>query len=63
MPKALTPEEIIDAYLSRLVKISEYAKREDVSITEAHRRADGGKIVKRIIGGVAFIVLPAPPAK
>lgn len=53
-----TKPDPIESYLNRLVKISTYAKREDVSVTEVHRRAKDGKIEKRIIDGVAFVVLP-----
>ena len=46
------------AYIQRLIKLSTYAKREDVSVTEARRRLLAGKIEGPKIDGVQFIELP-----
>ena len=52
----------IAAYLARLVKVSTYAKQQNVSTIEAYRRITAGKVEGVKIDGVAFVVLPAPPA-
>lgn len=52
------PAEVAD-YLNRLVKMSTYAKRENVSVTEATRRLKAGKIEGPKIDGVQFVLLPS----
>lgn len=49
------------AYIERLVKMSTYAKREDVSVTEATRRLKAGRIEGPKIDGVQYIELPEKP--
>lgn len=48
----------VQPYIDRLVKLSTYAKREDVSVTEATRRLKAGKIEGPKIDGVQFVLLP-----
>jgi hypothetical protein len=52
----------IRAYLDRLVSIPDYAKHEGITVTQAHRRIEGGKADTELIGKRVFVVLPAPPA-
>ena len=51
----------IAAYLASLIKVSTYAKQEDVSVTEAGRRIKAGKLESIEIDGVRFVVLPPAP--
>lgn len=56
-----TDNPAIRAYLDRLVSIPDYAKREKITVTQAHRRIEGGKADTERIGKRVFVVLPPAP--
>jgi hypothetical protein len=56
-----TDNPAIRAYLDRLVSIPDYAKREGITVTQAHRRIEGGKADTEMIGKRTYIVLPSSP--
>lgn len=53
-----TDNALIRAYLDRLVSIPDYAKLEGITVTQAHRRIDGGKVETELIGKRTYVVLP-----
>lgn len=53
-----TDTAVIRAYLDRLVSIPDYASREKITVTQAHRRIKEGKADTEKIGKRVFVVLP-----
>jgi len=54
-----TDNPLIAAYLKRLISIPDYASLEKITVTQAHRRIEGGKVDTEKIGKRTYVVLPA----